>query len=204
MRTALGAALFAGALYDEAAQHLCAASDLNPADPEPYVFMGKIEIAAPNPLHCISQKLERFAETQPKNALANYFYAMSLWKESGHSTDQQTLRQIENLLTKAIKIDPKCAEAYLQLGNLETSQHDYQKAIASYLKAIEGDPQLSDARYRLGVADDRVGEKEKARLEFQQHDQIEKQNAAEIERQRKEVKQFVIALPANPALPPAN
>ena len=50
MLTALGAALFAGAFYDEAALRLCDASDLNPANPEPYMFMGKIEMAAPNPL----------------------------------------------------------------------------------------------------------------------------------------------------------
>ena len=204
MLTALSTALFAGALYDEAAHHLCLASDLNPADPEPYIFMGKIEIAAPSPLPCVSQKLARFAQTQSNDALANYFYAMSLWKESGHSTDPQTLRQVQNLLNKAVNLDPKCADCYLQLGNVEASQHDYQKAIASYLKANEANPQLSDAHYRLGVAYDRVGEKEKARLEFQQHDEIEKQNAAEIERQRKDVKQFVIALPANPAASPVN
>ena len=62
MLTALGAALFAGALYDEAAHRLCEASDLNPGDPEPYTFMGKIEIAAPNPLPCVSQKLEVLSE----------------------------------------------------------------------------------------------------------------------------------------------
>ena len=49
-----------------------------------------------------------------------------------------------------------------------------------------------------------VGEKEKAKLEFQMHDEIEKQTAAEIQRQRKDVKQFVIALPANPPSPHAN
>ena len=107
MLTALGAALFAGALYDEAAHRLCEASDLNPADPEPYTFMGKIEIAAPNPLACVSQKLERFVRLQPDNALANYFYAMALWKENGRLTDQQTLNQIETMLTKAITVDPE-------------------------------------------------------------------------------------------------
>jgi tetratricopeptide (TPR) repeat protein len=35
MLTALGTALFAAALYDQAAASLCAASDLNPSDPEP-------------------------------------------------------------------------------------------------------------------------------------------------------------------------
>jgi tetratricopeptide (TPR) repeat protein len=204
MLTALGAALFAGALYDDAARRLCDASDLNPADPEPYTFMGKVEIAAPSPLACVSQKLARLVRLQPDNALANYFYAMALWKESGRSADAQTMQQVEAMLTKAITIDPKCADAYLQLGNLQASRHDYQKAIASYSKAIEANPHLSDAHYRLGVAYERVGEKEKARLELQQHDEIEKQTAAEIQRQRKEVKQFVIALPANPASPPAN
>ncbi len=204
MLTALGAALFAGALYDEAAHRLCEASDLNPADPEPYAFMGKIEIAAPSPLACVSQKLERFVRLQPDNALANYFYAMALWKENGRLTDQQTHNRIQAMLTKAINIDPKLAEAYLQLGNLEALRHEYQEAIGFYSKTIEIDSQLSEAHYRLGIAYERVGEKEKATLEFKKHDEIEKQTAAEIQRQRKNVKQFVIALPASPVSPHAN
>ena len=87
MLTALGAALFAGALYDEAAQRLCEASDLNPADPEPYLFMGKIEISAPNPLACVDQKLARFVELHPEDPLANYYYAMTMWKQKGQSID---------------------------------------------------------------------------------------------------------------------
>ena len=204
MLTALGAALFAGARYDEAAHRLCDASDLNPADADPYTFMGRIEIAAPSPLACVSQKLERFVQLQPDNALANYFYAMALWKENGRLTDQQILNRVETMLTKAINIDPKCAEAYLQLGNLAASQHEYQKSIGFYSKALEVNPQLSEAHYRLGIAYERVGEKERAKIEFQQHDEIEKQTAAEIQRQRKDVKQFVIALPANPPSPHAN
>jgi tetratricopeptide (TPR) repeat protein len=204
MLTALGATLFAGALYDEAANRLCEASDLNPTDPEPYTFMGKIEIAAPSPLACVSQKLERFVRLQPDNALAIYFYAMALWKENGRLTDQQTLNRIETMLTKAINIDPKCAGAHLQLGNLAASRHEYQKAIGSYSKAIDVNPQLSEAHYRIGIAYERVGEKQKATLEFQKHDEIEKQTAAEIQRQRKDVKQFVIALPDSPPSPHVN
>jgi Flp pilus assembly protein TadD len=198
MLTALGAALFAGALYDDAAHRLCEASDLNPADPEPYKFMGKIEIAAPSPLSCVNQKLERFVQLQPDNALANYFYAMAVWKESGRQTDTETLNRIESMLNKAINLDPKLAEADLQLGNLAVSRREYQKAIKFYSEALEVNPQLSEAHYRLGIAFERVGEKEKAKLEFQKHDEIEKQMAAEVQRQRKDVKQFVIALPGKP------
>jgi tetratricopeptide (TPR) repeat protein len=198
MLTALGAALFASALYDDAAHRLCEASDLNPLAPEPYTFMGKIEIAAPSPLACVGEKLKRFVQLQPDNALANYFYAMALWKESGRQTDTETLNRIESMLTKAINLDPKLAEADLQLGNLAAAEREYQKAIKFYSEAIEVNPQLSEAHYRLGIAYERVGEKEKARLEFQKHDEIEKQLAAEVQRQRKDVKQFVIALPSKP------
>ncbi len=202
--TALGSTLFASALYDEAAHRLCNASDLNPADPEPYLFMGKIEIAAPNPLPCVEQELARFVELEPDNALANYFYAMAVWKEHGPTADSRTLSQVEGMLTKAVTIDSKCADAYFQLGNLSASLHQYPKAIESYKRAIEANPQLSDAHYRLGMSYDRVGERDMAQAEFQLHDEIEKQNAAAVERERKEVKQFVVVLPDKLKDPPLN
>jgi tetratricopeptide (TPR) repeat protein len=190
MLTALGTALFAAAHYDEAALRLCQASDLNPADPEPYAFMGKIEMAAPNPLPCVEPKLARFAELKPQSPLANYFYAMAIWK--AHSADQQSMQQVESLLTKAVTLNAKCADAFLQLGILHYSQRDFEKAIGFYTKAIEANPELADAYYRLAVAYDRTGEHEKARQEFQLHDDIKKRQAAAVEQQRKEVKQFLV------------
>ncbi|MDE3187035.1 MAG: tetratricopeptide repeat protein, partial [Acidobacteriota bacterium] len=203
MLTALGTALFSGALYDEAAQRLCDASDLNPADPEPYLFMGKIEMSSPNPLACVEQKLARFVKLQPKNALANYFYAMTIWKHQGQTASQEALKRVEAMLTKAVTIDPQCSDAYLQLGNLSASQRKYQEAIGLYLHAIEGNPQLSEAHYRLGMAYDRTGERAKAQREFQLHDEIEKQQAAAVERQRREIKQFLVVAPGQPATPSA-
>jgi tetratricopeptide (TPR) repeat protein len=194
MLTALGAALFACALYDDAAKRLCEASDLNPADPEPYLFMGKVEMAAPNPLPCVEPKLARFVAQEPGNPLANYYYAMTIWKQHGHATDQETLDNVEALLTKAVTVDPKCGGAYLQLGVLEASRRNFQKAIGYYDQAIEADPRMSEAHYRLGVAYDRTGDKVKAADEFKKHDEIERQQAAEVDRQRKEVKQFLVVV----------
>ena len=198
MLAALGAALFAGALYDQAADSLCRASDLNPADTEPYLFMGRIEMAAPKRLPCIEPRLARFVQQQPRNSLANYFYAMAIWK-----MNHLSLQQVESLLAKAVAIDPKCGDAYLQLGILASSQHNFEKAIGYYTKAIEVDPQLGEAHYRLGVAYDRIGSPEKAKQEFQLHDEIEKQQAAAVERQRREVKQFLVVLQGQPATSPA-
>jgi tetratricopeptide (TPR) repeat protein len=202
MLSALGAALFAGARYDEAAQRFCDASDLNPADPEPYIFMGKIEMAAPNPLTCVEQKLARFVDEQPGNALANYFYAMAFWKWKEQPADERVVQRVESLLSKAVAIDAKCGDAYLQLGILHASQRDYQKAIGFYEKAIEVSPQLADAHYRLGVAYDRLGEPDKARKEFELHNEIKKQQDAAVERERRDVKQFLVVVPRQPAYSP--
>ena len=75
---------------------LCQASDLNPADPEPYIFMGKIEMAAPNPLACVEQKLARFVKLQPANPLANYYYAMAIYGNSRAPPRPQRLGKVRS------------------------------------------------------------------------------------------------------------
>ena len=166
--------------------------------------LGEIQMAAPTPLPCVEQKLARFVQEQPGNSLANYFYAMAIWKRQEQPPDERDLEKVEVLLNKAVAIDAKCGDAYLQLGVLSASQREYEKAIGFYTKAIEVDPQMGEAHYRLGVAYDRIGEPAKAKQEFQLHDEIEKQQAAAVERQRREVKQFLVVLQGPPAHPPAN
>jgi tetratricopeptide (TPR) repeat protein len=192
MLTALGAALFACSLYDDAARRLCEAADLNPEADEPYLFLGKAEIASPNPLRCSEEKLAEFVKLHPENPLASYYDGMAIWKQSGRSNDPQILDQVEALLDRAVALDPKCGDAYLQLGNLNASRHDNAKAIAFFSRALEANPQLAEAHYRLGMAYDRVGERDKAKREFQLHEELDKEQAEEIERQRREVKQFLV------------
>ena len=190
--TGLGTALFAGAEYDEAGRRMCAASDLGPASTQPYLFMGKIEMAAPAPLPCVEERLARFARLKPDNSLANYFYAMALWKRQQLTRDKGATPQIESLLHKAVALDQRCSDGYLQLGVIAASQHDDAKAIDLYSKALDANPQLSEAHYRLGVSYDRLGERAKAQREFQLHDQLQKEQAAVVEQQRRDVKQFVV------------
>ncbi len=198
MQTAMGAALFAGARYDAAAVRLCEASDLDPADPSPYIFMGKIQMAAPNSLGCIEPKLARFVQQQPANAEANYLYAMSILKRQEQVPDKEALRQAQDLLAKAVSLDPKCSEGYLQLGIIAASQKAFDSAIDFYKKAIAADPTLADAYYRLGVAYDRTAQPEKAREQFQVHDQMKQRQAEATEQQRRDVKQFLVVLSGKP------
>ncbi len=198
MLTALGAALFAGDMYEQAALRLCAASALNPADPSAYFFLGRIALASPEPLACVEPKLAEFVQAQPGNALAKYYYAMAILKRQGPSKSQPPV-QAEELLKGAVAIDPGCAEAYLQLGILSFERQDARQAIAFYKDAIAADGKLSEAHYRLGVAYDRSGEGMKAKEEFQIHDELEQQQASATDRERREVKQFLVVLQGQPS-----
>lgn len=204
MLAALGAALFASGLYDEAALRVCDASSLNPADSAPYIFLGKIQIAASSPLSCVEPKLAQFVQQQPGNAFANYYYAMAIWKDQKSSENSRAVQQVEALLTKSVAIDPKFDDAYLQLGILYSSEGDFKKAADFYAKAIAVNPLSSAAHYRLGMAYARIGERGKSKQEFQLHDELDKQQAAEIERQRKEIKQFLVILKAQQTSAVAN
>jgi len=194
MLTALGAALFSGALYDDAARRLCEASDLMPTDLQPYLFMGRVEAAAPNALPCIETKLQRFVQMQPSNPVANLYYAISYWKEHGKRVDAGTIKRVQTYLNRAVNADPQCSDAYLQLGVLEASRADFKTASEFYRKAIAADQRSTEAHYRLGVAYDRLGEKDKAAAEFRLHGELEKQHAASVDLQRREVKQFLVQM----------
>jgi tetratricopeptide (TPR) repeat protein len=204
MLAALGAALFASGQDDEAAQRLCAASDLNPADPAPYIFLGKMQVAAPSPLPCVESRLARFAQQQPENAFANYYYAMVLWKADKSPENPANPQRLEALLEKAVSIDPGYDEAYLQLGILTAAQGDFAKAAGLYEKAIAIDPKQPAAHYRLGIAYARIGDHAKSKQEFATYNELKQQQAEAIERQRKEIKQFLVVLKTQPVAASAN
>jgi Tfp pilus assembly protein PilF len=190
MSAGLGAALFAGARYEDAAAKLCVAAELQPESVEFYRLLGSIEIAAPRPLACVEPKLEQFAETHPADGLAQYFYAMALLKTQ--PAEAASVRRAEALLRIAVADDPHCGEAYLQLGIFAMSRNEIAAAIAEYRRAIVAAPELSDAHYRLAVAYDRDGEHARAQQEFTLHHALIRQQAAAIEQQRVAVKQFVM------------
>lgn len=202
MLTGFGAALYASGSFDAAARRLCEASDLKPADPTPYLFLAKMEKAAPAPLPCSEEKLKRFAAEQPGNALANYYYAMSLSKREKGPENSAGWQQAEALLEKAVAIDPQLGEAYLQLGILYSRRGAFEQAIRAYERATEASPQLSEAHYRLALAYKRKGAEAKSRQEFQVNEQILKAETAAIERQRRELMHFMVILKEQSATPP--
>lgn len=201
MLVGLGASWFAAGEPDQAVARICEASDLNPDDAAPYLFLGKIQNVASPPAELV-ERLHRFATLQPQSADANYYYAVGLWKRRPGPQDAASAAQVEALLKKAIQLDPKFGEAYLQLGILDSERRDFPAAISNYRQAVQTAPQMEEAHYRLAQAYRQMGEADKAKTEFQIYDQMAKESAQRIERERHEIRQFVYTLRDQPASPP--
>jgi tetratricopeptide (TPR) repeat protein len=199
MLAGLGVSWYARGSDDQAVERLCQASDLNPDDPNPYLFLGKIQSVETAQSTCTIEKLGRFVRLEPENAQANYYYALGLSRRN----DADDLAHAESLLEKAVRLDPKLAAAYLQLGVLYSQRGDSSKAVSAYREAIAANPRLVAAHYRLAQAYNRSGEKSKAQAELQIYNQLSKKTAEEAERQRRDIQQFVYTLrePASAAQP---
>jgi tetratricopeptide (TPR) repeat protein len=198
MLAGLGVSWYAAGFYDKAVENLCQASDLRPDDPTPYLFLGKMQSVDTSQTEALGQRLARFAKLQPGNALANYYYALSLWKRRNGPRDTESAIKVESLLTEAVRLDPKLASGYMHLGILYADREDFSKAISAYRRAIEVDPQLEEAHFRLAQAYRQTGEESKAREELRLFEQISKKTAEQIDRQRRELPQFVYTLRGQP------
>jgi tetratricopeptide (TPR) repeat protein len=198
----LGMALYSRGRYEDSIKALLTAADLNPADPRCYLFLSKAYLSSPGQADDVIQRFRRYAELQPKNALAQYYYAVSLWKGKRSEAFAINYQQVESLLQKSIALDDKLAEAHLQLGILYADQHEYAKSLPQYMRAVELDPNLPDAHYRLGQYYVRAGDKERAQQEFQTFQQLQAHHQAEVDKERAEVRQFVYSSNSAPPAQP--
>jgi len=199
MLIGLGAALFAHGSDDEAISHLCAASDLAPDDPAPYLFLGKLLRAEPTSSPKLVENLHRFVTLKPDNAEANYYYAVALWKFPPMPPDRPRLAQIESLLRNALRLHPKLAPAALQLGIVYSEEGKHPNAISAYQAAIAANSQLGEAHYRLAQEYRQIGESERAKEELRLYADCEKKSAETVERERHEIPQFVYTLRDQPS-----
>jgi tetratricopeptide (TPR) repeat protein len=195
----LGVALYSRGNYDEAVTALLKGADLNPSDARCYLFLSRAYDSSPGQAQEVIQRFRRFAELEPGNAHALYYYAMSLWKGKRAEDPDVDFHQIEALLKKAVALDPNYPEAHLQIGNLDSAQNKYKDAIPEYVRARELNPDLADAYYRLGQAYVRTGEKELAQQQFQVYQGIRQKHLADLDKQRAEIQQFVLSAKDGPA-----
>ncbi|GAC1633824.1 MAG: hypothetical protein NVS9B14_09110 [Candidatus Acidiferrum sp.] len=191
MNVGLGMAYYARGNYDDAVKAFLKGADLDPTDARCYKFLSRAYDSSPSQADEVISRFRRYAELQPANGQAQYYYAMSLWKGKRAQDPNLDLTQIETLLSRALSADPKLAEAHLQLGNLYSDRGKFAEAIPEYQRALELNSDLADAHYRLAQALVRTGQKDKAQEEFAVYQKLREQHLADLEKQRSEIRQFV-------------
>jgi tetratricopeptide (TPR) repeat protein len=191
LRIGLGMALYSRGNYEESIKSLLAAADLDAADPRCYLFLSKSYLSSPNQADEVIQRFRRYSELKPDNALAQYYYAVSLWKGKRLEQTSVDFQKVESLLQKSIALDGTLAEAHLQLGILYADQHELDKSLPEYQRALELNPKSPDAHYRLGQYYVRAGQKDRAQQEFAVYQQLQAQHMAAVDKERAEVQQFV-------------
>jgi tetratricopeptide (TPR) repeat protein len=187
----LGIAYYSRGIYDNAVKSLLRAADLSPSDPRCYLFLSKAYDSSPSQADEVIERFRRFSELQPNDARASYYYAMSLWKGKRAQDPSLDIHKIEALLKKAIALDPKLAEAHLQLGNIYSDRARYAESIPEYQKALESNSDIPDAHYRLGQAYVHTGEKDKAQAQFEVYQKQRAERLADLDKQRADIRQFV-------------
>ena len=170
---------------------LLAASDINPANVTPYLFMGRLQEAEKTLSPEWAEALHRFTSSAPNNAMAHYYYAVAVSKLAPSKADNLV---VQHELERAIQLDPKLGEAYLQLGIVLAENKETTAAIAAFQKAIETLSFPDEAHYRLAQLYRRTGETEKARYEIKLYRETSQQKAKQAEEQRHEIQQFVYTL----------
>jgi tetratricopeptide (TPR) repeat protein len=161
MTVGLGVALYAQGKYDDAVRALCAAVDLDPTDPKPFQFLGKVSTVSPARIPEIRDRLQRFVQLYPANGPAIYYYAMSLWRRS-EGESAADLPTVEMLLKRAIAADSTLYEAHYELGILYQDQQRYQDAIRELNQTVALRPDFNRAHYRLFLLYSRTHQKQLA------------------------------------------
>ena len=182
MTVGLGVALYAEGRYDDAVRTLCAAVDLDPADPKPFQFLGKVSTASPARIPEIRDRLQKFVQLYPSNGPAIYYYAMCLWRRS-EGESAADLPTVEAFLKRAIAADPTLYEAHYELGILYQDQQKYQDAIRELNQTVALRPDFNRAHYRLFLLYSRTHQKQLADEHLAILKQIKQEDAEAQERE---------------------
>ena len=162
----------------DAVTPLVHAVDLKATDPRSYFFLATLGRIPASQSVEVMARFKQYAKDNPKGAQAQLYYATNLWQADEASNQTTNTEKIESLLKNAIALDPKLAQAHMQLGVLYSRRGDYPGAAAEFQQTVKLNPALADAHYRLAQALTRMGQRNQAAQELEL---FRKLNAAQKE-----------------------
>ena len=160
-------------LYDESAQSLARAVELNPNSARA-LFLEAIALANLGKTGDAERCLRRAITLQPNNARFHCHLGILLARtnESGKAEDS---------FRKAIQLKPDYALSHYEFGKLLASTKQFKEAAEELSQAVEHDPSLSAAYYQLVRVYARLGEKEKSERALADFEKLYQRQTSESE-----------------------
>ncbi len=195
LHNGLGIAFYGAGQMDEAVQAFLRASDLVPSDPLPLTFLGQAcDGASPELAAQTRSRIQSFITHDDRSAELNYYLAVCLWKGNQIESKADLTNEIETHLRRALVLNPNYADAYFQLGNLDTEQHKYDEAIEYYERALKISADSANIHYRLGQALARAGNSARAKEEFAIFERLRKSESDATNKEQNQIQQFVYSM----------
>ena len=131
-----------------------------------YDLLGKIYDSSPENQTRIATVFAEYLRNHPNDAMAEYHYGAILYARSQGEASDRYLSAKEHL-ERSLALDPSLAQAHVQLGVIAQAEGRDKDAVASFERAVKFAPTYAAARYRLGSAYQKLGERAKAESELQ-------------------------------------
>ena len=140
--------------YDEAAQNLAKARELNPKSARTY-FLEAVAVANRGNTAEAEERLRQAILLEPTNARLHCHLGILLFRLNKYPESEASLN-------RAIQLKPEYGLSHYELGKLLVYSKRYAQAIEQLEQAVARDPALGAAYYQLSRAYTAIGEKEKS------------------------------------------
>ena len=163
--------------------------DADPTNATYAILLGRSCTALPDTIkEC--EKLEHFAEANPKNAQVDTYAAMSILARSPETAN---LPLAAKLLDEAIQADPRLADAHLEKGYLLQFQDRWRESVPELEASVALRPESSKAHYLLMLGYARIGDKAKAKEQQLLQKKYRDMEKDGMDTRYREVQTFVVA-----------
>jgi tetratricopeptide (TPR) repeat protein len=191
LRAGLGSACYLAGDYESAAQALLEAVRLKPDATPAWFLLGEAYESATRSQPAIETAFGSYLKSAPRDAWAYYHYGAILYQRAQASGRADYHEAVLNL-NQALRLDPKLAQAYLELGLIAMAEGKTEQSITALQKAVSLEPGLAAAHYRLGLAYQRLGNGTRAQEEMSRFRALKQD-----ERERGRVLESLAAMAAN-------
>jgi tetratricopeptide (TPR) repeat protein len=166
----LGVAYYGQRRFDDAIAAFLDAAKLDPDAEQPVAFLDRMLDTAGSRESEMAEAFSAYAKRQPKNFLGHYLVGK--------------VTKSEPELRRAIALNPKCSDCYVELGGVQESQRAFDEAAKSYTAAARLSPRDPVPHYRLSRVYARLGDAEKASAERALHEKLAAAEQAELDRRQ--------------------